>query len=113
MTDFTLWLEFEEVDPENWDIENEFCNIAVDLPDGRHYGINVWTYKFMVTAIKENSISKDNAGGLYLKPPDLLVKELTRSCIEQSIRELLKYDDLATTFNPSSGGKIRDEDEEE
>ncbi len=36
---FELWLEFEEVDPNNWDIENEFANIHIDLPDGRHYGI--------------------------------------------------------------------------
>ena len=37
---FKLWFEFEEVDPNNWEIENEFCNIRVDLVEGRHYGIN-------------------------------------------------------------------------
>ena len=51
---FKLWLEFEEVDLDNWDIKNEFANIHVDLPDGRHYGINVWTFKFMETAIKRD-----------------------------------------------------------
>ena len=39
--DFKLWLEFEEVDPGNWEIDNEFANIQVTLPDGRHFGINV------------------------------------------------------------------------
>ena len=52
--EFKLWLEFEEVDPGNWNIENEFANIHVDLPDGRHYGINVWTFKFLETSAKES-----------------------------------------------------------
>jgi hypothetical protein len=41
MLEFKLWLEFEEADPCNWNIGNEFANIHVDLSDGRHYGINV------------------------------------------------------------------------
>ena len=41
--EFKLWLEFEKVDPGNWITENEFANIRVDLPECRHYGINVWT----------------------------------------------------------------------
>src|SRR6478736_3068323 len=79
---FYLWLEFEVVEPNNWDIENEFCNIHVDLEDGRHYGLTVWTYKFSYTAINEDKKSGQNLGGLYQKPPDLFVKELTRECIE-------------------------------
>lgn len=51
---FNLWLEFEEIDPVNWDKENEFCNIHIDLEDGRHYGINVWTYKYLETAINND-----------------------------------------------------------
>lgn len=98
---FKLWLEFEEVDPNNWNIENEFCNIHVYLEDGRHYGINVWTYKFLQTAIDEDRKTGQNLGGLYQKPPDLFVKELTRECIQQSIEDLLKIDDLEKVLNPS------------
>ena len=36
MTDFKLWLEFEEVNPDSWDKENDYANIHVDLADGRH-----------------------------------------------------------------------------
>lgn len=39
MTKFKLWLEFEEVDPDNWDRLNDFANIMVYLEDGREYGI--------------------------------------------------------------------------
>jgi len=35
MIAFKLWLEFEEVDPDNWETENEFTNIKIDLADGR------------------------------------------------------------------------------
>lgn len=58
MQEFTLWLEFEHVDYStkwdeqtetfvtggDWDKENEACNVHIALPDGRQYGINVWTY---------------------------------------------------------------------
>lgn len=97
---FTLWLEFEEVDP-NWDIENEFCNIHVDLDDGRHYGLNVWTYNFLETAINEDIKTGQNLSGLYQKPPDLFVKELTRQCIQQTIEDLLKIGGLEKVLNPS------------
>lgn len=97
---FKLWLEFEEVDPKNWDIENEFCNIKVELEDGRHYGMNVWTYKFLQTAIDEDKKTGQNLSGLYQKPPDLFVKELTRGCIQQTIEDLLTIDHLEKVLNP-------------
>ncbi len=98
---FKLWLEFEEVDPKSWDIENDFCNINVDLEDGRHYGINIWTYKYLETSINENKLTGQNLNGIYQKPPDLFVKELTRECIEQTIQDLLKTGDLEKVLNPS------------
>lgn len=101
---FSLWLEFEKVDPHNWDIENEFCNIEVMLEDGRHYGLNVWTYRFLETAIYQDQQSGESLKGIYLKPPDLFVKELTRDCIEKSIRDLLKQGDLERVLNPSIKG---------
>ena len=97
---FKLWLEFEEADAGNWDIENEFCNIHVYLEDGRHYGINVWTYKYLETAIKEDNKTGENLYGLYQTPPDLFVKELTRDCIRQTIEDLLKKGDLEKFLNP-------------
>jgi len=99
--EFKLWLELEEVNPGNWDIKNDFANIQVDLPDGRHYGINVWTYHFLETSIKMDQASGENLKGLYQTPPDLFVKELTRECIEQVIEDLLKQGNLEEVLNPS------------
>ena len=101
MPEFKLWLKFEEVDSGNWDIENEFANIAVDLPDGRHYGINVWTYKFLETAIAKDKAKGERLNGLYQKPADLLVKELTRDCIQRTIQDLFDQGDLEDLLNPS------------
>ncbi|MBT8308838.1 MAG: hypothetical protein HKO72_11965 [Flavobacteriaceae bacterium] len=101
MKEFKLWLEFEDVDPGNWDTDNEFANIHVDLPDGRHYGINVWTYKFLETAIRMDEKSGENLNGLYQTPPDLFVKELTRECIEKTISDLLQKGNLETLLNSS------------
>ncbi len=79
MQKFTLWLEFEEANIDNWNTKNDFCNIHVDLADGRHYGINVWTYQFFQTSINSNKISGDNLNGAYQVPPDLFVEELSRN----------------------------------
>ncbi|MDI9310076.1 MAG: hypothetical protein QM535_07665 [Limnohabitans sp.] len=105
---FKLWLEFEAVDFGNWDIENEFCNIHIELEDGRHYGINVWTYKFLETAISKDKETGENLSGLYKVPPDLFVKELTRECIQQSIQDLLEIGDLEQVLNPSVYTKSED-----
>ncbi len=101
MTEFKLWLEFEEVDPTSWDRENDFANIHVDLVDGRHYGINVWTFKFLETSITQDIKENNNLRGLYTTPPDLFVKELTRECIQSTIADLLKKGDLENVLNPS------------
>ncbi|WP_323757094.1 hypothetical protein [Roseivirga sp.] len=101
MSKFKLWLEFEEVDPGNWDTDNEFANVHVDLPDGRHYGINVWTYKFLETSIKLDMVSGENSNGIYQVPPDLFVKEMTRDCIERTITDLLAKGNLEDVLNPT------------
>ena len=115
MQEFTLWLEFEHVDystkwiPETetsitggeWDRENEFCNVIVCLPDGRHYGINVWTYAFLATVVKQDAEHGKNLRGTYQIPPDLFVKELTRDCIEAAIADLLKDGHLEDVLNPT------------
>jgi hypothetical protein len=106
---FTLWLEFESVDKANWDKENDFCNAHVDLEDGRRFGLNIWTYKFLQTAVNDDKKTGQNLNGLYLKPPDLFVKELTRECIEQTIQDLLKTDDLEKVLNPSIVNKQQHE----
>lgn len=98
---FKLWLEFEEVDPESWDITNDFANIHVELADGRHYGLNVWTYHYLQTVIEEDQKTGQNLNGLYQRPPDLFVKELTRDCIQQTIEDLLKLGDLEKVLNAS------------
>ncbi len=97
--EFKLCLLFEEVDPYNWDVENEFANIHVHLSDGRHYGVNVWTYKFLETSIKKNIESGENLKGLYQIPPDLFVKELTRDCSEKAISDLLDTGNLEDVIN--------------
>ncbi len=103
--EFELWLEFEAWTEENqWDKENAFTNIAVSLLDGRHYGINVWTYQFLQTAVKESIEKNDNLKGSYLIPPDLFVKELTRECVESTITDLLKEGNLEEILNESVFG---------
>ena len=99
-TSFKLWLEFEVSSPWN-DLEDDFANIGVNTLDGRRYGINVWTYKFLESAVKQDEQSGENTTGLYQTPPDLFVKELTRECIERTIGDLLEKGNLEELLNTS------------
>lgn len=96
MTNFRLWLEFQVFNPANWNIQNEFCNIHVDLPDGRHYGLNVCTYKYL----DGGSHTPSGSGNMRCLFPDLFVKELTRKCIEEAIHDLLAIGHLDDVLNP-------------
>lgn len=75
------------------------------MADGRHYGINVWTYQFLETAIAQDLKENSNLDGLYVTPPDLFVKELTRECIQATIADLLTKGDLEKVLNPSVLGQ--------
>ncbi|WP_299184675.1 hypothetical protein [uncultured Aquimarina sp.] len=100
-TAFKLWLEFEKTTP--WDnIENDFANVIVDMLDGRVYGINVWTFKYLESAIKQDNENGENLNGLYQIPPDLFVKELTRDCLEKTIVDLLQNGNLEESLNNST-----------
>ena|SRR5688572_2375918 len=99
---FNLWLEFEAMQWKDWDPADDFCNIAVDFPDGRRYGINVWTYQYFLRSIRENETMGENLDGLYVDPPDLFVKVLSRECIVAVITDLVSKGDLEEILNPST-----------
>jgi hypothetical protein len=94
---FKLWLEFEETSPWN-DLENDFANIGVDTMDGRYYGVNIWTFKYLAT----NQVTEEGSEKLnYIIPPDLFVKTLTRDCVEKVIKNLLNIGSLEEILNES------------
>ena len=108
---FTLWLEFE-LFTSAWDKSNEACNVNVTLADGRRYGLNVWTYKFLTTLVGWDAERHENLDGLYQIPPDLFVQELTRECIEATIADLLQKGDLDKILNPTVLSKPLNREEE-
>lgn len=113
MREFTLRLEFEAfgfgpgyalldgVATPDWDRTNDFCFVRVDLADGRRYALNVWTFSVFTNTLQEAINTGDNLSGLYIVPPDLFVKELTRDCITATITDLLSKGDLERILNPS------------
>ena len=101
MNEFKLWLEFEYYEDGSWDRKNQAANVNVELPDGRRYGINVWTYRFLETVIVKDKETGENLNGLYQTPPDLFVEELTEDCMKKSIDDLLRKGNLEDGLNPS------------
>ncbi len=84
-----VWLEYEHLAEGSDDEENDFCNVAATLEDGRRYAFNVWTYRFLATAESECRASGEHLAGLYLPAPDLFVRNLKRQTIERALADWL------------------------
>ncbi len=87
----SIWLEFESYATPLTDEEadNDFCNVAVTLSDASEYAFNVWTFKFLTTAVAECQTSGEHLAGLYLPPPDLFVRRLDRETIARALKDWL------------------------
>ncbi len=92
---FTLWLEFEhwKSSPDD-DPEDEFCNVRIDLSSGEAYALNVWTFKYLERAHREDQHTRENMRGSYLVAPDLLVTRLDRATLEEVFTELVRTKQL-------------------
>ena len=88
---FILWLEFEhyEAAPGD-DPEDDFCNVRVDLPSGEAYALNVWTFRYLERARREDQRTGENLGGRYLVSPDLLIARLDRPTMEAVFADLVQ-----------------------
>ncbi len=94
-TPFTLWLEFEHYIPKpDDDPEDDFCNIRIDLANGEAYALNVWTFKFLERAHREDERTGENLSGHYLISPDLLVTRLDRATMEKVFTDLVQTEQL-------------------
>lgn len=83
---FALWLEFEHVTGASED----FSNVGVTCSDGTAYALNVWTFDFVRTLAAGEA--EDPGGELavgYSRPPDLLVRDLTRAQLTAAVAHLL------------------------
>ena len=100
---FYLWLEFEHFEwkPDD-DPYDDFFNMAIIFERGPTYELDVWTFKYLFTEIKEE-IDKDIEGkrklaGKYLKPPDLFIEKLDRELIESIVLNMIENDELMDTW---------------
>ena len=94
-TSFTLWLEFEqwESSPSD-DPEDDFCNVHIGLPDGEAYALNVWTFKYLERARREDQRTGEGLNGRYLVSPDLFVARLDRPAMEAVFADLIRTGQL-------------------
>jgi hypothetical protein len=99
---FELWLEteFGEVDAPANRLTQNFCNISVQLSDGRRYAMNVWTFDFLPLARYPDfyEVMEGQELAKYVLPPDLFVERLDRSTIEAVITELLANNEMKSDW---------------
>uniref|UniRef100_UPI00286D1484 hypothetical protein n=1 Tax=Armatimonas sp. TaxID=1872638 RepID=UPI00286D1484 len=96
---FELWLEFEHTEPHaDNDPTDDFANIAIQLPDGRRYALNVWTFGFMKRARYPWPYEMLEEQVEYLLPPDLFVERLDRPTLERVVESLLRAGELRNAW---------------
>lgn len=82
-----LWIEAEHLAEEI----NDFCNIVVTFSSGQRFAMNVWTFSFFDTAINDGEMhASPEKKHLYIHPPDLFVKDLTRPTLEAVVVDLIE-----------------------
>jgi hypothetical protein len=92
---FTLWLEFENCITEPTDDPtHDFCNIIITLRNGKQYALNIWTFKYFDTAVRQSKNESSVLFGKFLKPPDLFVERLDRNLIEDVVGNLIELNEL-------------------
>lgn len=101
-----LWIEAEHLA----DDVSDFCNIAVYLSSGERYALNVWTFDFFATAQSDGELNASpDVKHLYIHPPDLFVKDLTRPTLEKVVVDLLENGRLpARCLMPDAALDLRD-----
>ncbi|MEY2863460.1 MAG: hypothetical protein RLY58_1167 [Pseudomonadota bacterium] len=87
-----MWLEFELWEGQDYNLEDEFFNMSVELDSGEKYALNVWTYKYLERARNEYNEEKENLSGKYLLPPDLFIERLDRELLQAILSELVQKD---------------------
>ncbi len=96
---FELWLEFEYwVPTEDDDPEDDFINMYIQLSTGKHYALNVWTFKFLERSRLYDEQHGDNLSGKYALPPDLFVQRLDRGLLEEIVVDLIRHNRLQDTW---------------
>jgi len=82
-----LWIEAEHISED----VDDFCNIAVYLSNGQRYALNVWTFDFFATAQGDGEMHASPAvKHLYMHPPDLFVKDLSRATLERVVVDMIE-----------------------
>ena len=91
--EFEHWVPKEDDDP-----EDDFINMTITLSTGVKYALNVWTFKFLETARREDQQNGDNLNGKYLVPPDLFVEKLDRRLLEDVVTDMIRTHNLRTEW---------------
>jgi len=82
-----LWIETEHLAEE----VDDFCNIVVSLNTGERYALNVWSFAFFESAVGQGEMhASPNAAHLYMHPPDLFVKDLSRPTLEAVVVDIIR-----------------------
>ena len=92
---FKLWLEFKIWEPKaDDDIENDFFNMQIELDTGETYALNVWTFKYLQTALEEQKQERGVLGTKYMVTPDLLVEKMDRDLLIEIVNDLIINNEL-------------------
>ena len=95
----TIWLEFEQWAPGEWNPSDGNSDVLVTLDDGSTWGATFFTYSNIETIRRKNAESGDCMSGAYFWATDVIfIDSLTRARIEEVIVHLMTEGEFETVF---------------
>jgi hypothetical protein len=96
---YSVWIEAETWPRGQWNIDDDNCDVTVTFSGGQRWTATFITYRNIQTLIARNRQDGGRLAGAYLcADHTVLIDQLTRQRIEEVVKDLLRSDDFAQTF---------------
>ena len=96
---FRIWIEAENWPADQWDVRDGNTDVIVTFTNKERWEATFVTYENVKTLTEKNRATGENLSGAYFWVSTMiLIDEISRSRIENVIRDVLDSDDFRSLF---------------
>ncbi len=109
----SIWIAAEHWVPGEWKIDNDNTDVIVTLNDKTRWAASFFTYANISTLVEKNQQTGECLSGKYFWASDMiLVDEVSRARIEETIQHLLLIGEFAQIFRPADDHLYRKQNQQ-
>jgi hypothetical protein len=83
-----------------------WMDVRVLLDDGRLYYLDVWNFAKLQAELKPEALAREEHPKNYLRPPDLLIRAMTRADLEEAIQDIICEGSLERVASKTDMGLV-------